>query len=389
MKAFQSLTFHLSLSLFCLTSCHSGSSNSNENLTFSIEIKDSVTVDFLGDYKLQDFDPISEKYLLRDNQSNATYLEVNISGEILDEMALSTDGKDAVGNIVGMGYFKGDVTVMSTVGSFFMFRDSVKIDELPLLQPFSPWMGFEKLGLFEIDGYAFYPNPLSENVMKQIGNMGNFFRALYKMPVLQRQDLNTKDTLGVMSLPSKSTLLDGKIHGMIFPVYSVSDKHVIYTPGVGNEFYIFQKEAGQLNFFNALTIKDPEFVMNEPVATDDPADYFNRNDKFSPGEIRDVLVLDEYYLAVYQKGVSELKMPTKIEGKEQEYFLQIDEMNPFYASVYDRELNLLASGIPFPKNIQIPRIVNSKNEIVVVKDPNLSETEDDGIVLYVLNFKTN
>lgn len=266
-----------------------------------------------------------------------------------------------------------------------MFRGAEKVGELPLLQSFTPWMNFSKLGLFEFDGHVFYPNPLSENVMKKTGVMGEFFRAIYAMPVLQRQNLDSKDTLGVMPIPRESAILDGKIHGMIFPVYSVSEKHVIYTPTVGNELYVYQKESGQLNFLETLRIEDPDFVKNEPIATDDPGEYFQRNQKHSPGEVRDILVLKDYYVAVYKKGVSEQKMPERIEGEELDYYLQIEEMNPFYAAIYDKELNLLATGIPFPPTIRTPRVVNSQNEIVASKDPYLSEAEDDGLVLYVMD----
>ena len=225
--------------------------------------------------------------------------------------------------------------------------------------------------------------------MNKDGNPGDFFRTIYRMPVLQRLNPGTRDTVGVMALPNESVWLDGKIHGMVFPMYTISESHVIYSPAFGKELYVYQKELGQLNYTKTLTIEDPEFIMDEPLATDDTGEYFKRNQKHSPGQVGDILVWGDYYLVIYKRGVSELKMPTKIEGKEQEYFLQIEQMNPFYAAVYDQELNLLASGIPFPTNIQTPRIVNSKNEIVVAKDPNLSETEDDGIVLYVLDFKTD
>lgn len=389
MKGFRLPFGLLSLFLIHLYSCQTGGGKSKENLNFSIEIKDSITVDFLGNYELQDFDAVTERYLLRDSRNYVKYLEVNESGEILTQAELSPEGKYAVGDILGMGYFEGDVTVFSSIGAFMMFKGTEKVGEIPMIKPYTPWMNFAKLGLFEYDGHIYYPNPLSENVMSKDGNPGDFFRAIYRMPVLQRLNPDTRDTLGVMALPNESVWLDGKIHGMVFPMYTVSDSHVIYSPTFGKELYVYQKESGQLNYSKTLLIEDPQFVMDEPFATDDTGEYFVRNQKHRPGQVGDILVWGDYYLVIYKRGVSELKMPTKIEGKEQEYFLQIEQMNPFYAAVYSQELNLLASGIPFPTNIQTPRIVNSKNEIVVAKDPNLSETEDDGIVLYVLDFKTD
>ncbi|WP_268035307.1 hypothetical protein [Algoriphagus sp. PAP.12] len=352
-----------------------------------MEIKDSVLVDFLGDYELLDFDPLTDKYLLRNPQTYTNFLEVDLSGNILTEAELSMDGKDAVADILGMGYFKGDVTVFSSTGNFMMFDGSEKVGELPLPKPYTPWMNFSKLGLFEIDGNVFYPNPLSENVMSKDGNPGDFFRAIYRMPVLQRQNPETGNTEGMMSMPTESVWLDGKIHGMVFPLYTVSDTHVIYSPTFGNELYVYQIESGQLKYIRTLVVEDPGFVMDEPTDSDDTGEYFQKNLKHRPGQIGDILIWKDYYLVVYKRGVSELKMPTKIEGKDREYYQQIEQMNPFYAAVYDKNLNLLASGIPFPKSIRTPRVVNSDGEIVVSKDPNLSEIEDDGIVLYLLDLK--
>jgi len=91
------IVFLLAFSLFF--SCEDKSGQSDKNITFSIEIKDSVLVDFLGDYELQDFDPIADNYLLRNPQTYVNYLEVDLTGDILTEAELSREGKDAVGDI--------------------------------------------------------------------------------------------------------------------------------------------------------------------------------------------------------------------------------------------------------------------------------------------------
>ena len=142
MKAFRSLVFLLLFSLFLLSSCQTGSDKTNDHLSFSIEIKDSIAVDFLGNYELQDFDEVTEKYLLRDSRNYVKYLEVNGSGDILTQAELSPEGKYAVGDILGMGYFEGDVTVFSSIGYFMKFKGTEKVGEIPLIKPYTPWMNF-------------------------------------------------------------------------------------------------------------------------------------------------------------------------------------------------------------------------------------------------------
>lgn len=63
--------------------------------------------------------------------------------------------------------------------------------------------------------------------------------------------------------------------------------------------------------------------------------------------------------------------------------------NPHYAAVFDKDFNQLAVDLPFPKSSHYPMVVNNQGELVVSKNGNLSETEDDGVVLYKLKLMMN
>ncbi|WP_026957060.1 hypothetical protein [Algoriphagus vanfongensis] len=376
-----------SMAFLVLISCQEKETENGEVQNFSIVLKDSIVVDFLGDYELKDYEPGSDRYLLRDYREGSSYLEVDGKGTLVHQDQFTSDGVDAVGYVLGMGYFQGAVTVLSETKGYLKFKDSKKVGEIPFHHPFIPYLNYPKLGVFEYGDYVYYPNLISESILDKRKDGSSFFEAVYHMPVLQGQNLATGDTLSAMKIPDESELLDGKVHGMVFPVYSVSDTHVVFSPWIGNRLYVYRKDAGRLVYETRIVLEDPDFVHYEPLDTEDPGEFFIRNQKHSPGVIEDVLILEDYYLAVYKKGIEEIRMPQREEGKEREFFMQIEQMNPYFAAVFDREFKQLASGIPFPENIRVPRVVNASNEIVVSKNPNLSETEDDGIVLYKLTLE--
>ena len=60
---------------------------------------------------------------------------------------------------------------------------------------------------------------------------------------------------------------------------------------------------------------------------------------------------------------------------------------PFYAVILDKDFNQLGTDIPFPSTSNFPNVVNKDGELVVSKIAGLSETEDEGVILYKLKLK--
>lgn len=76
-----------------LFSCESNVSNSAKT-NVSLSVVDSINVKFLGNLKLEGYDPFSDQYLLS-NDGMTPILEINPNGDILRDFKISQEGPDA------------------------------------------------------------------------------------------------------------------------------------------------------------------------------------------------------------------------------------------------------------------------------------------------------
>tara|TARA_R110002020_G_scaffold385819_1_gene596699 strand:- start:531 stop:1688 length:1158 start_codon:yes stop_codon:yes gene_type:complete len=369
-----------------LISCEGSSVKVKEPTNFSFEITDSVQVDFLGEMMLMDYDSRQEKYLLSSNDFDE-YLEVGESGEILNHTKLTPDGLDAVASVLGFGYLDGDVTVLSETGKYLQFRESKKVNEITVPYSFQPYTFYPKLGVFNYNGKTFYPKPMSSSSNLSPSG-GEFYQALYRSPIVEGQNLATGDTINTVKLPETSALLDGQMHGMLFPIYTQTEDLLLLSNWIEPKIYVYRNEGNGFNYEKSVDISIPDWVAYIPSSSEDPGQFYQQNSNQKGGNLEEILVAEDYYIAVYTKGIPEGKTPERTtEGNN--FKLAIQKINPYYAAVFDKNFNQLASNIPFPSTSNRPMVVNSEGEFVVSKIAGLAATEDDGIILYKLKLNCN
>ncbi|WP_425640038.1 hypothetical protein ACPUEN_09495 [Algoriphagus yeomjeoni] len=208
-------------------SCGEKTESESASKTFSLEITDSVQVDYLGEMMLLDYDPKTDKYLLT-TDSYYEYLEVDGNGKILNHHKFSEDGIDPVGQALGLGYFNGDVTVFNPPKGYYMFRDSTKVGEVTIPYSYQVFMMYPKLGMFESGNKIFYPKPWPETLAINMEE-GEFYRELYNLPIIESQDKTTGDTLGALRLPETSVLMGDQVHGFPIPVYTLDQEKLLLS----------------------------------------------------------------------------------------------------------------------------------------------------------------
>ncbi|SFU17530.1 hypothetical protein SAMN04489724_4667 [Algoriphagus locisalis] len=363
--------------------CSQNSESNQKQKSFSLEITDSVQVDYLGEMMLLDYDPKKDKYLLA-NDAYYEYLEVDSEGEILIHNKFNEDGVDAVGQALGLGYFNGDVTVFNPPKGYFRFQDSSKVGEISIPYPFQVFMMYPKLGVFESGDKIYYPKPWPETLAVNMDE-GEFYQELYRLPIIESQDKTTGDTLGALSLPESSDLLGDQVHGFPIPVYTKDQDKLLLSMWFEPRFYVYKKVGDQFEFEKTVEVDVPDWVPYTPVSLDKAEQFFEINGKKRTGILTNILVAGDYYIAVYNRGLSEEEMnelgPPTRDG------LAIRKKNPNYAAIFDKNFNQLATNVPFPTASNYPNVVNRDGELVVSKVAGMSETEDDGIILYKLNLK--
>ncbi len=214
----------LALSIF---SCGEKTESSSDPKSFSLDISDSVQVDYLGEMMLLDYDPTADKYLLS-TEFYQEFLEVDKNGKILNHHKFSEDGIDAMAQPLGLGYYNGDVTVFNPPKGYYIFQDSTKIGEVTIPYPHQVFMMYPKLGMFESGNKIYYPKPWPETLAINMEE-GEFYQELYNLPIIESQDKTTNDTLGALRLPETSVLLGDQVHGFPIPVYTLNQQKLLLS----------------------------------------------------------------------------------------------------------------------------------------------------------------
>lgn len=364
-------------------SCSPKEQNEEKEKTFSLEIVDSIQVDFLGEMMLLDYDQKSEKYLLA-TESYFEYLEVDDQGKILLHNKFSEEGTSPVNQALGLGYFNGNVTVFNPPKGYYYFKDSSKVGELTIPYPHMAFMMYPKLGMFESGNKIYYPKPWPETMNVNFQE-GEFYQALLKMPIIESQDKSSGDTLGIVKLPETSELLKEGVHGFPIPIYTIDEDRLLLSMWFEPEIYVYKKSGDGFEYEKTIDVDIPDWVPTTSVPLDQADQFFMQNQKKRPGVFSNILVVGDYYLAIYNRGLTEDQMTDH--NPREDGGLSIKRVNPNFAAVFDKDFNQLATSVPFPTASNFPLVVNNQGEVVVSKVAGLSETEDDGIILYKLKLK--
>ncbi|WP_026953200.1 hypothetical protein [Algoriphagus mannitolivorans] len=367
------------VSVLLIASCSPKKSDTNSKTELSLEVIDSIQVDFLGELRLQDYDANLDQYLLVNDMSQA-YLEVSGDGKVVQNKVLSPEGLDRISMVMGISYVDGKVIVLTPDQGYVKFENGERVGEVSVPYPYTSFIFYPKLGFHEQDGKAIYPYLLPEN-MPMSFDSPDFYLSIYKKPMIQIQDLASPDTVGTMFLPETSPLLDGKVHGFPIPVVTKNGKEWLLGMWLEPRFYVYREEGGKLNYQHTVELPIPNWAGYSPVEPAQAGSFFDQMQSFRSASLEDILVMDEYILAIYKKGISKEKYAT-MDSTTPEGRLNIQKNDPYYVAVFSKEYELIRADLRLPHGVHGPTVINKKGELVTSKNPSLSEVEDKGVILY-------
>ncbi|MDR7129993.1 hypothetical protein J2X69_002340 [Algoriphagus sp. 4150] len=365
---------------FGLLSCGKNNESNTASKSFTLEITDSVQIDYLGEMMLIDFDPDADKYLLT-TDVYYEYLEVDDKGKILNHNKFNPEGIDAVETSLGLGYVDGKVTVLTQTSGYYQFVDSSKVGKIPIPYNYQVFMFYPKLGVFRDKDKTYFPSLWPETFAVNMDE-GEFYKKLYRLPILSSLDKTNQDTMGVVRLPENSKLLDGQVHGFPIPVYTMDQNKLLLSMWLEPRIYVYNKVGDQFEYERTVDVNIPDWVHYDPVPLDKAEQFFEGFSKKLSGSLTNFFKVGDNYVIVYNKGISEAQMSEL--GPPTDGGLSRRKKNPSYAAIFDKDFNQLATNVAFPITSNYPMVVNNERELVVSKVAGLSETEDDGIILYKL-----
>lgn len=240
-----------------------------------------------------------------------------------------------------------------------------------------------KLGLFE-SNKIYYPKPWPVS-LKVANEGGEYYKVAYRLPFIESQDKTTGDTASMVRLPETSDFLDDQMHGVPIPIYTFDKNKLLVSMWFEPKFYVYDYVGGQFTYEKTVEVNIPEWVYQTPTSFDDLHQYSIEARKKVTGTVPNILVTDSYYIVVYNNRLTEDQLITLSSARH--VGIARKKKNPYYAAIFDKEFNQLAADVAFPIASNFPLVVNNDGELVVSKVAGLSETEDDGVILYKLKLK--
>ncbi|MBC6368625.1 hypothetical protein [Algoriphagus sp. AK58] len=349
--------------------------------SYSLQVEDSVMIDHLGSLYLIDYDYQSDKYLLSD-ESFYSYVEVDAEGNKTYEGKLPVDGPDAIEMALGMGYFRGNVTVATANQGFKMFDKGALVGQISIPYQYNSFNFLPQLGLSEWNGGILYPRFLADSIM-QAGFTEEFYAKTYSDPIFEFQ----KEGEGLRNLgelPKDSPFLNGNYHGSLVTVYHLDSENLYLLSWVRPDILKFEAKNGDLKFVESVSLDLGNWVSYDETPMSNAQNFYETYRKKMPGTVRNIHPVGDYFLLQYQSGIPEDVFSTILDAEGRPNPEQLAKLNPPLIAVLDKNLKVLSNGLRLPPASNGEFVVTKDGAIVVSKNPNLSETEDSGIILYKL-----
>lgn len=375
------MTFFGLLVLFACNS--SDQANQDTAATYSIEIVDSLQIDYLGDLWIIDYDSSSQQYLAWGN-GDREVLVLNEIGGISSTFNFPTDGPDAVpGWINPIGLNSGGIEFMAAPHGFYRYD----------FQGNRVWNYKMPSDFFYINGFKGDPfYSLGEDIAFMRPEKGAFdwdedrndlFKQIYNSPILEVLDTVSHTSRLTMSFPLNSIYSDGDFHFWTFPtVHKFGNEWILYFR---NElkFWVYQEKEGEVLFQKEVSLGVTDAVMEKGVPFEKADEYNDLTAYDFPGSIQEIYRAKDKIVVIYHKGVSE-DLARQFDRDSPEGRREIEKLKKKYLAVFDLDFNQLEKDIPVPPGLIFTTISLENGDILALKHQDFFETEEDQVIYYKL-----
>lgn len=371
--------------LFCLTLCifsNCSPSKDKSVAKISIALSDSINVDYLGQLKLEGYDPTSDQYLLS-NEGMMPILEVDSEGKVTRNHQISHEGPNAIPHPGGLGYLNGDLLIYDMQAGYYRLNEDNSVtQEIQVPYPHSYLIFPPHLPLIKrTEDEVIYLKPLTDDDF--VDGMGEaFFRNYYGKSLLEKLDLKTGNTTSHMEIPSQSIFRDEMNHGIYIPIIKNKENQWLLSTWFDPFLYVYEEKDGEFSLLKAVDLQLDDLVAYEAVSMKNSESFFDKNSGIRPGNINDILLLEDYTVVVYRKGLDEQSQNNIKATFAENAGLEIEKRDPFYAVILDDSFNVIFKDLEFPYGVYYPNVVNGANEMVSLKNPDLFDVEENYLTLY-------
>lgn len=362
-----------------LFGCNSGSSSDNSTTSYTLEIKDSIQVDFLGNLNVFDFDNESGLYLGIDHDANQVVL-FDENGKSHHQYALKKDGPNAVNWLQGKSFLEGKVTIMDSQKGVIQFENNGEISrkiEIPLEYLHLNGLNFSAYPLAE--KYA-YIRP--ERDMSDYANTSAFYKRIYSSPILEVFDPESGEITNTMEFPPNTIYEDGNFYRWMFPTVEKRNEKWYLFFLAERKYHIYEERGAELIYSKTVDLSTTDAVDMIGVAIENPELINQQPEPNIFGKIESLYPLSEYTVVIYTKGVKK-EISNQYDPQKTEKWMDFINGIPRYAAILDKNDSLLQIDIKLPQGLLFNGVFNKNDEIIALKNQDYFG-EEDKVIFYKL-----
>lgn len=376
--------FFLGVLIFVILGCNSSDRESQDYASnYSIEIVDSLQIDYLGDLWIIDYDSSSQRYLSWGNREREVLI-LNESGNITSTLNFPTEGPEAIpGWINPIGINNDGIEFMIAPSGFYRYDfEGNRVWSYKLPSVFFYLNGLKGDPFYKLGEEIAFLRP-EKGELDWDEDWNDLFKSIYRSPILEILDTVSHTSRFTMPFPPNSIYNDGNFHFWTFPaVNKFGSEWILYFR---NElkFWIYQEKEGEVLFQKEVSLGVTDAILEKGVPFEKADEYNDLTAYDFPGSIQEIYRTEDKVLVIYHKGVPE-DLARQFDRDSPEGRRKIELLKKKRLAVFDLDFNLLQKDTPVPEGLIFTTISTENGEILALKHQDFFETEEDQVIYYKL-----
>jgi len=369
----------LFFSVLILQRCNGGYENRKVDATgYEFKIRDSIQVDYQGNLFLFDYDQSKNRFLGMDTATDEVLL-FDREGKVMSQFHLLKDGPNAISWALGLGFFNGQFTVMDAAkGLLFFSSEGTITDRIGLSPPYTYINGLNS-PVYAFGNELVYIRP--ERGEMDWNNQLEMFEKIYRSPILEVYNPETKTYRTTMPFPPGTIYEDGYFYHWMFPTVIPAGKYWLVYFMAEPAYHVYQKEGDDLVFHKTIDLELEDAVKIEGVPMANIEDYYEKSLYNIFGRIQNLYVLDSQIVIHYTKGMEEeivSAFPRNIVEERTALSLEIKN----YLAVLNRNHQMIQKDIPVPEGVILSSVADEFGAVLGVKNQDYFGLEEDKVTFY-------
>lgn len=360
----------------CLFSCGSTNNENSPNTSYTLEIVDSVQVDFLGNLQLYAVHSARDLFLFHEFRKNQ-FILTDKNGKVLSSFDQPGDAPTSYGNTPGSATFVGDSIVVMGRQKLVIYDlnfDYIKSHKKPYAGKGMFYSGYDHLQKANIANethlVAFTGGPQHPAATNQEAYYSHF-------NTFDLINLDSGGFVPITPLHPESRYNQGKAFNFIRPMFQVNEDKIHFIFATDTLFHTHDLSNPE----NELTVEGipfDDFILNPGYPLGGSEDYDTPKPK--KGEVKSYFKVDKKDLILYQSGLSLENTPLRGTTSREEWNEINARLNPLKFLVREAEGVYSEVGL-CPTNFT-PTHVDGKNRLWARQHVELLDQEPEFYTIY-------